>query len=98
MELVLINEYERRINLEGQDMVNIFRDKYDWYPEYMGKTIMQDNSSKELQDYFLYSSEYRNRVISNYQLLYVNYVAELKTSIEALNAITEELNIKLEKL
>ncbi|MGB5647823.1 MAG: hypothetical protein WBM55_11945, partial [Muriicola sp.] len=66
-------------------------------PEYMGITIMQDNSSKELQDYFLNSSEYRHRVISNYQLLYVNYVTELKTSIEALNAITNELNIILEK-
>ncbi|MGB5699586.1 DUF6090 family protein [Muriicola sp.] len=97
MELVLINSFEKRINQESRELVNIFRDNYDWYPEYMGKTIMQDNSSKELQDYFLNSSEYRHRVISNYQLLYVNYVTELKTSIEALNAITNELNIILEK-
>lgn len=97
MELVLINSFEKRINQESTDLVNIFRDKYDWYPEYMGKTIMRDNSSKELQDYFLNSSEYRHRVISNYQLLYVNYVTQLKTSINALNAITEELNLILEK-
>jgi hypothetical protein len=97
MELVLINSFEKRINQESQDLVNIFRDKYAWYPEYMGKTIMQDNSSMELQDYFLNSSEYRHRVISNYQLLYVNYVTQLKISIKALNAITEELNKILEK-
>lgn len=97
MELVLINSFEKRINQESRDLVDIFRDKYDWYPEYMGKTIMQDNSSKELQDYFLNSTEYRHRVISNYQLLYVNYVTQLKTSIKALNAITEELNLILEK-
>lgn len=97
MELVLINSFEKRINQESRELVNIFRDNYDWYPEYMGKTIMQDNSSMELQDYFLNSSEYRHRVISNYQLLYVNYVTELRTSIEALNAITKELNIILEK-
>lgn len=97
MELVLINSFEKRINQESQDLVNIFRDNYAWYPEYMGKTIMQDNSSKELQDYFLNSSEYRHRVISNYQLLYVNYVTQLKTSIKKLNAIKEELNLILEK-
>ena len=57
---------------------------------------MQDNSSKELQDYFLYSSEYRHRVISNYQLLYVNYITEVKYSIETLNEITEELEIRIE--
>ncbi len=97
MELVLINSFEKRINQESQDLVNIFRDNYAWYPEYMGKTIMQDNNSKELQDYFLNSSEYRHRVISNYQLLYVNYVTQLKTSIKKLNAIKEELNLILEK-
>ena len=97
MELILINDYERRINREGQDLVEMFRDQYDWYPEYMGKTIMQNNSSKALQDYFLYSTEYRHRVIGNYQLIYVNYVSELKFSIGALNEITEELKIILAK-
>jgi len=97
MELQLINNYERRINLQVSEVVNTFRDKYDWYPEYMGKTIMQNNSSKELQDYFLYNSEYRHRVISSYQLFYVNYVSSLKILIPVLKEITEELKIKLEK-
>ena len=97
MELQLINNFERRINQETGEVVNTFRDKYDWYPEYMSKTITQDNSSKELQDYFLYSSEYRHRVISNYQLLYVNYVRSLEIFIPILKEITEGLKIKLEK-
>jgi hypothetical protein len=93
----LINNYERRINLEVSEVVNTFRDNYEWYPEYMGKTIMQDNSSKELQDYFLNSSEYRHRVISNYQLCYNNYVRMLKRIIPSLKEITEELKIILDK-
>ena len=97
MEHVLINEFERRINEESIDLVNIFRDNYDWYPEYMGKTIMQDNSSKALQDYFLYNSEYRHCIISNYQLIYVNYVSALKVIIPQLKEITEELKIILVK-
>jgi hypothetical protein len=97
MQLRIVDNYEKRINQESQEVVNIFRDNYDWYPEYMGKTIMQNNSSKELQDYFLNSSQYRHRVISNYQLFYVNYTSFLKYSIKNLNDITEELNIKLAK-
>ena len=97
MELLLIKNFERRINEGNVGLVDMFRDKYDWYPEYMSKTIMQDNSSKELQDYFLYNSEYRHRVISGYQLLYVNYVASLKFVIPTLEEITEELKMKLEK-
>ena len=97
MELVIINNLERRINVEVSEVVDTFRDNYDWYPEYMSKTIMKDNSSKELQDYFLYSSEYRHRVISNYSLIYVNYLTALKDAIEKLNDITEELKIVLEK-
>ena len=97
MELRIVNNYERRIIQETQEVVNTFRDNYDWYPEYMAKTIMQNNSSKELQDYFLNSTDYRHRVISNYQLLYVNYVAILKFSIELLNDISEDLKVILEK-
>lgn len=97
MGLVVIDYYEKRINQQSEELVNIFRDNYDWYPEYMGKKIMQDNSSKELQDYFLYSSEYRHRVISNYQLYYVNYSSVLKASIEALKETREELRLTLNK-
>jgi hypothetical protein len=97
MKIILISNFERRINEENVGLVEIFRDNYDWYPEYMSKAIMQDNSSKELQDYFLNSKEYRHHVISGYQLIYVNYVESLKIAIGRLNAIIEELKIVLEK-
>jgi hypothetical protein len=97
MELRLINNFERRINVDMGEVVNTFRDNYDWYPEYMSKTIMQDNSSKDLQDYFLYSSEYRHRVISAYQLYYVNYVRFLNRVLPRLKEIREELKIVIER-
>ena len=97
MENLMINDIEARMKTESTEMVNMFRDKYDWYPEYMSKKIMKDNSSKELQDYFLHSSEYRHRVISNYQLRYNNYVRFLDTSIPKLEAIAEDIKDKLGK-
>lgn len=97
MEMILISNLERRINEENVDLAEIFRDNYDWYPEYISKTIMQDNSSKELQDYFLNSKEYRHRVISGYQLIYNNYVNGLNLAIPRLKEIKEELKTVLEK-
>ncbi len=97
MEMILISNLERRINEENVDLAEIFRDNYDWYPEYISKTIMQDNSSKELQDYFLNSKEYRHRVISGYQLIYNNYVNGLNLAIPRLKEIKEELKTVIEK-
>jgi hypothetical protein len=97
MEGLLVNNFERRINEGNVGLVDIFRDNYDWYPEYMSKTIMKDNSSKALQDYFLYNSEYRHRVISGYQLIYNNYVSRLRVIIPSLKEIIEELKLILEK-
>ena len=97
MENLMINDIEARMKTESTEMVNMFRDKYDWCPEYMSKKIMRDNSSKELQDYFLHSSEYRHRVISNYQLRYNNYVRFLDTSIPKLEAIATDIKDKLGK-
>jgi hypothetical protein len=91
MERRLVSYFEKRINDESEQMVNIFRDNYNWYPEWMSKFIMQDNSSKELQDYFLYSSEYRHRVIDNYQLRYNNYLGTLRRLIPALEKMKEDL-------
>lgn len=91
MELRLVSYFEKRINEESEQSVNIFRDNYNWYPQWMSKTIMQDNSSKELQDYFLYSTEYRHRVIDNYQLRYINYLRMLKNLIPTLKKMKEDL-------
>lgn len=97
MERRLVGYFEKRINEESEQLINIFIDNYDWYPEYMSKTIMQDNSSAALQDYFLYSREYRHRVINNYQLRYVNYLRSVKQLISALEKIKEDLKIIIEK-
>lgn len=96
MDRRMVNRFETRINDESIEMVNIFRDNYDWYPEYMSKTIMQDNSSTALQDYFLCSTEYRCRVISNYQLIYNNYLRILKSVIPSLKKMKEDLNLIIE--
>ncbi|WP_299335501.1 DUF6090 family protein [uncultured Psychroserpens sp.] len=97
MKLIIIDNLEIAINQEIEDLMTLFRDKYDWYPEYMSKTIMQNNSSAALQDYFLNSKEYRYHVINNYNSRYANYVTVLKMSIETLNEITEELKLVLDK-
>jgi hypothetical protein len=97
MESRLVNYYEKRINEESEQLVNIFLNKYDWYPEWMSKTILQNNSSKELQDYFLYSSEYRHRVINNYQLRYNNYLGSVKQVIIGLEKMKEALKRIIEK-
>ncbi|MDO1501179.1 DUF6090 family protein [Winogradskyella maritima] len=97
MKHILIDNIEKSINQEAEELMRLFREKYDWYPEYMSKTIMQNNSSEGLQDYFLNSKEYRYHVINNYNTRYANYVASLKLSIATLNEITEELKVVLNK-
>ena len=97
MKVLIIDFQEAQINQEFMELLEIFRDKYDWYPEFMSKTIMQNNSTTELQDYFLNSREYRHRVITNYNLRYINYIPSIKLSIETLNDITKELKLVLDK-
>lgn len=97
MKLVIIDNLEIDINQESENLQKIFMDNYDWYPEYMTKTIMQNNSSAALQDYFLYSKEYKHHVVNNYNIRYANYVVALKMSIATLNDITEELQLVLDK-
>lgn len=97
MKLVIIDNLEIDINQQSENLQKIFMEKYDWYPEYMAKTIMQDNSSVELQNYFLNSKEYRHHVVNNYNTRYANYVVALKMSIATLNDITEELQLVLDK-
>ena len=63
----------------------------------MTKTIMKDNSSKELRDYFLNSMEYRNRVINGHWRIYNNYVPSLEHNIVQLEDIRNELQIISDK-
>ncbi|MGK0411869.1 MAG: hypothetical protein ACJA1B_000053 [Polaribacter sp.] len=70
--------------------------EYPWYSEYMSKTITKDNSSKELQNYFLTSIEYKNLVFYFYQILYSNYYSTLDTSITNLKNIKKQIEIVIE--
>lgn len=97
MKLIITENLEININQESEDLQKIFMNKYNWYPEYMSKTIMQNNSSKKLQDYFLYSKEYKHHVVNNYNSRYPNYVVILKLSMATLKDISEEIKIVLNK-
>ena len=80
------------------DEVDKLTDKlieYPWYAEWQSKTITKDNSSKELQDYFLESMEYKNRVFLFYQLLYNNYYPGLEYSVSSLKNIEEQLKVRI---
>lgn len=93
MENIHILPWEKRISEGSTNLVTIFQDNYAWFPEWMSKTIMKDNSSKELQNYFLTSMEYRNRVINGYQQIFNNYVANLELFIPILEGIRTDLKI-----
>jgi len=94
MENIAILPDEEEMSNQSRELVTIFQDNYAWFPEWMRKTIMKDNSSKELQNYFLTSMEYRNRVINGYQRIFNNYVANLEVAIPMLEEIRSELKIK----
>lgn len=94
MENYLILPLEERISDFTLEITTKFRD-YPWYSEWMGKTIMKDNSSKELQNYFLTSIEYKHYVIFMYQQVYNNYYVGLKYSKEALIDSKEKIKKKL---
>jgi len=97
MENVHILPIEKLINDEKQVLVNIFRDNYSWYPEWIGKRITKDNSSEELQYYFVNSQEYRHFVVSSYQQVYNNYVPALRIVIPELKKIRTDLQMKIYK-
>lgn len=92
MENVSVKPFEERISSEAIALNNYYRDTYSWYPEWVLITPRKDNTSKELQNYFLKNREYRNFVISRYELVYEYYLPSLKHEIKKL----EEIKIALE--
>ncbi|RLJ62585.1 hypothetical protein CLV86_2193 [Lacinutrix venerupis] len=88
---------EEKISNETWLLVTTFRDNYSWYPEWISKTITKDNSSKELQDYFVNSQEYRRYVISNYQKIYNAYLPNLEYGIVELENIKKSINQRIDK-
>jgi uncharacterized membrane-anchored protein YhcB (DUF1043 family) len=92
-----LNTIEKKISDESFLVVNTFRDNYSWYPEWISKTITKDNSSKELQDYFVNSQEYRSYVISSYQKLYNAYLPSLQYGIVELKNIKKSIIERIDK-
>lgn len=97
MEKVHIIPIENLIKNEGFKLASIYRDNYSWYPEWISKNITKDNSSKELQEYFVNSQHYRHYVISSYQQIYNNYLPALKIVIPQLKKIKQELQNLINK-
>ena len=93
MENTSILRHEKELGEQGKQLTTIFQDKYLWYPEFISKTIMKDNSSKELQNYFLTSMEYKNRVATGYNRVFNNYIPSLKIYIPRLETIRTDLKI-----
>lgn len=93
VELMIREENFNEVVIEHSKYV---RDNYEWYPEWISKTIMKDNSSPELQDYFINGNDYRNKVIYAYQQLYNggNYIPTTNKFIAHLT----ELEVEVEKI
>ena len=92
-----LSTIEKKIFDESHLVVNIFRDNYRWYPEWISKRITKDNSSEELQDYFVNSQEYRRYVISSYQKLYNAYLPNLQFGIVELQNIRAAIKERIDK-
>jgi hypothetical protein len=90
-------EMEITISNEVIDHKKYVRDNHKWYPEWISNTITQDVGSKELHDYFLIDSTYRNRVVFVYDQVYNNYVLSLNALIKSLTTFREEINEILKK-
>ena len=94
MENITIMPTEEQMIRKSNELVDHFQQSYSWFPEWMGKTIMKDNSSKDLQDYFLNNPEYRNYVIRGNQIIYNNYVVFLELILPRLQKLRNELKAK----
>ena len=96
MENYIVLQLEKGLNEDSNSLVKTLA-KYTWFPEWQKKTIMKDNSSKELQDYFLTNMEYKHRIIQANQYVYNNYVPAIEYSILTLKDIKKEIYSLLNK-
>lgn len=95
------DEMDRRIRLmdadikeQSEDLIKTLRDsQLPWFTEWMRKNITKDNSSPELQDYFMNSQEYKNYVAKSYNDIYNNYVPLITVYADRLIAMRAELKV-----
>lgn len=90
IENIYITPYQKKIS-ELADAHRESVKKYEWFPEWISKKITKDNSSEELQSYFLTNSEYRNEVTNAYLVIYGNYVNYLEFFIPILENLRTQL-------
>lgn len=86
MENSTIIPTEENINKRANDMIDYYKVNYPWFSEWVSKRITSDNSSKELQDFFLNSLRYKNEVALNH-LAINNYLGYIKYNIVELEEI-----------
>lgn len=91
MENIYIVPYENKISESAHNFRVKIRDNYDWFSEWTSKTIMSNNSSEELQAYFLTNPEYRNWVSNSHLLIYGNYLRFLEFYIPILENLRTQL-------
>ncbi|GGG38118.1 hypothetical protein GCM10011344_43710 [Dokdonia pacifica] len=86
-----ITPYELIIEEQSIEFRNLVRDNHSWYLEWILKRINKKNSSQELKEYFTNSKEYKHWVAGNHQIMYNNYVPNLKKSLVSLEEIKKDL-------
>lgn len=93
MENSTIIPTEKDINNRANEMIDSYKNNYSWFSEWVSKTITSENSSKELQDFFLNSLRYKNEVALNH-LIINNYLSLIKQYIVQLEEIRTILKQK----
>ena len=96
MENSTVIPTEENINKRANEMVDHYKANYSWFSEWVSKTIKSDNSSKELQDFFLNSPRYKNEVALNH-LVINNYLFYLNYNIVKLEEIRTLLKQKTDR-
>jgi hypothetical protein len=92
----LMGRREENIYQMSQELLKKIRDNQPWFPEWVNKTIMKDNSSEALQTYFLTSMEYRNAVAQVYNEVYNNYLPDVNQYLGGLHFFRNRLKAKLD--
>ena len=88
---------ENGISDEVVDHKKYVRNTYEWYSEWINTTITQEVGSKEIHDYFLTNTAYRNRVVFLYDQIYNYYALSLAALIESLKMMQEAIDEILKK-
>lgn len=74
--------------------ITYWRDNYDW----LNPFLMQKNITDEAYAYFGQSKDYKNRIALHYQIIYKNYLPQLKTyrtkSVRLMKSINAEYDFE----